>query len=162
MGKFDDNLILRKLVKPSETKINEINVRRFFLFVDGKKSLGEIKKRCMIEAEDVDKIVSSLLEMGYIGVVDGSKISFSGENSSALVSTPPKSEILALSEKIKPLLKKFIGPLADVIIEKELNHSRDAEDFFGKLKNFSEYIADEEDKNSYIKEIQKFMGGVNV
>lgn len=153
-------IVLSKNVKLSKIKYNDILTRRFFLHLDGKRKVSDIISKLGISDIDAVEIIKDFLKNNYVSVVHPSDFDLSVLGiSSNEANNSERHNNLELDENLNAILKKYLGPLSVPAVKKDLFSTTDKRIFGDKLISYTKYITDEEDKASYLNEINKYLQG---
>lgn len=115
---MNSNAIPKKRIELSALQTSSMTMRRLFILMDGKRTLGEITKLCRINEAECEELFQTLMEDGSVSA-EGFMLNEDSNTSELIDST--RSFIVECSgfqDCLTKELSLFIGPVAKIIISK--------------------------------------------
>lgn len=149
---MNSNAIPNKNVELSSLQASSMTMRRLFILVDGKRTLGELAKLCHIEEGECESLIQQLVANGSLTAegfsVDESTVASTDESEESII-----IECSGFLDCLTKELSLYIGPVAQIITKKSGadNSSLPLAKMLQIVETVSKEIEKTEDKTAFIE-----------
>lgn len=92
---MDTSTIFKKEVEISSLQESDLMVRRLFILMDGKRTLGDLLKVCRIPESECKELILDLWGKGHISILE----SVQKKHNSDVIVAEPKKDTIVIKKK---------------------------------------------------------------